>query len=379
MIGDGRYHDYQPLRSLASRDLNQAPVSLSRFHSFRDSMWPRILCVSFLLMRVKATWMTKLPRNFIDTYEHVYGKSSVPTAQLKEDLAILKQGAEEGFMVPALGASSFSSGNSVATIASVDILGYVHGLADQFLKLLDLDKWNEEAHEQEMLHLEELQNSVEQMATSLKDDWSFVAKRHLDLDQRQTDLDQQQKDLGEKLDRLKAEERELDRRDEELRRKEQERQAEAERLRQRRQSWSFSASADPIICPEDADGHKAEEFCVDYKGPATVMCFDRLGKLQSIDFVGVCDEDGQNCQSRDAEWVGEQWRFDVIRRTFKYRNVSGQKVADVSCAGNWTSEVPPTSMPDPDWLQAFNHGRSFLLHARQPRIADGPSFEPFFA
>ena len=304
--------------------------------------------------------MTKLPRNFIDTYEHVYGKSSVTTAQLEEDLAILKQGAEEGFMVPALGASSFSSGNSVATIASVDILGYVHGFADQFLKLLDLDKWNEEAHEQEMLHLKKFQNSVEQMETSLKDDWSLFAKR--------------QADLGEKLDRQKAEKRELDRRDEELQRKEQERQAEAERLRQRRQSWSFSASADPIICPEDADGRKAEEFCVDYKGLATVMCFDRLGKLQSIDFVGVCDEDGQNCQSRDAEWVGEQWRFDVIRRTFKYRNVSGQKVADVSCAGNWTSEVPPTSMPDPDWLQAFNHGRSFLLHARPPRIADGSSF-----
>lgn len=342
-------------------------------------MWARILCVSFWLMTVKATWMTKLPRNFIDTYEHVYGKSSVPTAQLEEDLAMLKQGAEEGFMVPALGASSFSSGNTVATIASVDILGYVHGFADQFLKLLDLDKSHEEAQEQETLHFEELLKSAEQMEKSLKDDRSFAEKRRLDLDQRQADLDQGQKDLREKLDRLKAEERELDRRDAELRRKEQERRAEAERLRQRRQSWAFSASADPIICPEDADGHKAEEFCVDYKGPATVMCFDRLGKLQSIDFVGVCDEDGQNSQSPYAYWVCEQWRFDVNRRTFKYRNVSGQKVADVSCAGNWTSEVPPTSMPDPDWLQAFNHGRSFLLHARQPRIADGPSFESFFA
>ena len=217
-------------------------------------------------MTVKATWMTKLPRNFIDTYEHVYGKSPVTTAQLEEDLAMLKQGAQEGFMVPALGASSFSSGKTVATIASVDILGYVHGFADQFLKLLDLDKWNEEALEQEMLHFEKLHNSVEQMETSLKDDWSFVEKRHLDLDQRQANLDQQQKELGEKLDRLKAEERELDRRDAELRRKEQERQAEAERLRQRRQSWGFSASADPIICPEDADGRKAEEFLCGLQG-----------------------------------------------------------------------------------------------------------------
>ena len=40
-----------------------------------------------------------------------------------------------------------------------------------------------------------------------------------------------------------------------------------------------------------------------------------------------------------------------------------------------TSEAPPSSTPDPKWLDAFNGGRSFILHARQPRITDGPSFD----
>ena len=34
-----------------------------------------------------------------------------------------------------------------------------------------------------------------------------------------------------------------------------------------------------------------------------------------------------------------------------------------------------TDASDPKWLDAFNGGRSFILHARQPRITDGPSFD----
>lgn len=40
-----------------------------------------------------------------------------------------------------------------------------------------------------------------------------------------------------------------------------------------------------------------------------------------------------------------------------------------------TSQALPSSTPDPQWLDAFNGGRSFILHARQPRITDGPSFD----
>ena len=52
-----------------------------------------------------------------------------------------------------------------------------------------------------------------------------------------------------------------------------------------------------------------------------------------------------------------------------------RKVADVSCEADWVSEELPSALPPSSWLAAFNGGRSFLLHALQPRIADGPAFD----
>ena len=94
----------------------------------------------------------------------------------------------------------------------------------------------------------------------------------------------------------------------------------------------FTRFAPTAAQSKDSNGRVLEELCIEYKGPATVMCFDEFGMLQSVDFVGVCDEFGRNCQSMDAEWVGEQWRWDVQKKVFLYRNVSGQTL----CLQRWT-------------------------------------------
>lgn len=184
----------------------------------------------------------------------------------------------------------------------------------EFKELLDWDKEHEEQQQDSWEKVDELRKSGKMQHESIDADLSR-------LQGAKDQIDQEQASLTRKI--------------EEQRRREEELKEARRRLDAQRSAWSFSSRGDPIICPENADGEKAEEFCVEYKGPATVMCFDQLGKLQSLDFVGVCDEDGQNCQSPDAEWVGEQWRFELTSRKFLYRNVSGQKVADVSCHRNW--------------------------------------------
>ncbi|CAL1144601.1 unnamed protein product [Cladocopium goreaui] len=360
---------------------------------------------------------TKLPANFINFYE------PLSQEELAADLKHLKDGAENGFMLAmprslgrlGLTHKSLLDGGSFLDLPGVP--GWIQHAAQpfmtqlrEFMQLLDWDKQHEESQEDSWRRVEELRRSGKMNQESIQADLSRLEKEKEELDKEHEQLKENLKESRQKEADLKAargrleeterEEREARKKLEAERRRleeteRQEREArkklEAERRRleeqarqerearerleaERRRSWSFSARGDPIICPENGNGEIVHDLCVEYKGPATVMCFDRLGKLQSLDFVGVCDEDGQNCQSPDAVWVGEQWRFDVSSRQFLYRNVAGQKIADVSCGGNWTSEAP-SSTPDPKWLDAFNGGRSFILHARQPRITDGPSFD----
>ena len=220
----------------------------------------------------------------------------------------------------------------------------------EFMQLLDWDKQHEESQEDSWRRVEELRRSGKLNQESIQADLSRLEKEKEELDKEHEQLKENLKESRQKEADLKAargrleeterEEREARKKLEAERRRleeqaRQEREARERLEAERRRSWSFSARGDPIICPENGNGEIVHDLCVEYKGPATVMCFDRLGKLQSLDFVGVCDEDGQNCQSPDAFWVGEQWRFDVSSRQFLYRNVAGQKIADVSCGGNW--------------------------------------------
>lgn len=260
--------------------------------------------------------------------------------QLRADLNHLVGGAKTGFAlaipehVSRLGMSreSLLGGGHLTLPGQFQqaVQGFVQQLRE-FSKLLDWEKEHEEAQEESQKRLEELRKNAKLREEAVK---SEIAKTEKELEdvKKQEQRSQEKRRESEKLE---EELREARRRRDEAERQQREAQERAEAER-RRTSWSFSARGDPIICPENTDGDIAEEFCVEYKGPATVTCFDHRGKLQSLDFVGVCDEDGNNCQSPEATWVGEQWRFDVASRQFLYRNVAGQKVADVSCSSNWT-------------------------------------------
>ena len=262
--------------------------------------------------------------------------------QLAEDLKHLRDGAQNGFMVAVpepLHGLSLSQGFFLDGVSTLALPGSLQQVVTsvwrqlgEFRKMLDLDKKHEEAQEEGWRRLEELRKSAENQK-SIQDDLSRLEdqqelKRQTQESQRQTE---ELKRKQEETERMQRQEREARRQREEAARLAREAQQRLEAGRR----WSFSARGDPIICPENANGDVAKDFCIEYKGPATVMCFDRLGNLQSLDFVGVCDEKGHNCQSPDAFWVGEQWCFDVKSRQFLYRNVSGQKIADVSCGGEW--------------------------------------------
>lgn len=134
--------------------------------------------------------------------------------------------------------------------------------------------------------------------------------------------------------------------------------------------YAFAALGDPRICPW-SDGKPIEHACIEYKGPATVLCYAKNGRLLTVDFVGVCYEDGTHCMADDADWVGEQWRFNLTSGQWLYRDVRESHVADVGCSA-WPSQRAPTQEPPPKFIQAFQAKRSFILHELQPRIIHGP-------
>ena len=255
--------------------------------------------------------------------------------ELQADLKHLQQGAENGFMLAmpeslrklGLTRGSFLEGGTLPDLPALggkfmqSAMAFMTQLRE-FNQLLDWDKEHEERQEDGWSRVEELRMNAKKQQDAMDAEMSRLESEQAQLAKTMEEARKQEDDLREARRRRDEAERKA---------KEAQERLEAER---RRTSWSFSARDDPIICPE-RDGQRAEEFCIEYKGPATVMCFDRLGELQTVDFVGVTDEDGQHPQAPDANFVGEQCRFDVKRREFLYRNVSGQKIADVSCSSNW--------------------------------------------
>mmetsp|Transcript_61533 Transcript_61533/g.170627 ORF Transcript_61533/g.170627 Transcript_61533/m.170627 type:complete len:178 (+) Transcript_61533:645-1178(+) len=117
-------------------------------------------------------------------------------------------------------------------------------------------------------------------------------------------------------------------------------------------------------------GQPLEDACVDYKGPAAVLCYAKDGRLLTVDFVGVCYKDGTHCMAADAWWVGEQWRLNLTSGQWLYRDARAKHVADVSCS-SWTSQKASSERPPPVFIQAFHGRRSFVLHELQPWIVDG--------
>jgi len=137
-------------------------------------------------------------------------------------------------------------------------------------------------------------------------------------------------------------------------------------------TYTFEARDDPMIIVYGKNGELLSER--HYTGPAVMLFFDESGRLSHIDFVGVCDCFGRNRQSPHADYVGEHARLHVQTGTWKFRDGCGKRVAEVSDR-EWDSEKQPHWRPSPKWLDAFSGGKTFVLHAYQPRVIEGPRFD----
>jgi len=336
-----------------------------------------------------STFGRYLPKHFMDKY--VFGARPTLTAQdLQSDIDSLISGAQSGFKLrpPCAGDDNDDACSALAVPGQQQsLLDSWMRTAERFTSYLGLQKRQEDQaweihHQQDMLD-----KSLKEQAKAMEQQQRDMARQLEDMKKQQERM-KEQKETTETQQRMVTEQKEAfekERRDfEEGQRKqrerieEQRREMEEARRRQaaeRRRLFSFTAAGDPRLCPIDENGDVIDEFCIEYKGPATVMCYDERGALQSIDFVGVTHEDGTCPQCKDADFVGEQWRFlPPSFREVKYRNVTAKHVHDVSCANDWESEARPSRMPSGEWLKAFDGGHSFVLHALQPRIVDGPSF-----
>lgn len=136
-------------------------------------------------------------------------------------------------------------------------------------------------------------------------------------------------------------------------------------------AYKFKAEGDPMIVIYDMEGKAIARH--HYYGPAVILFFDANGSLQHIDFVGVCDRDGKNRQSPNADYVGEQARLCVHTGGWKYRDGCGKQIAEVS-DHTWASEKPLAWQPPAEWLKPFEGGKTFILHAFMPQILEGPTF-----
>uniref|UniRef100_A0A7S4RIX2 Uncharacterized protein n=1 Tax=Alexandrium monilatum TaxID=311494 RepID=A0A7S4RIX2_9DINO len=137
-------------------------------------------------------------------------------------------------------------------------------------------------------------------------------------------------------------------------------------------AYTFKAQGDPMIIIYDKSGAAIARH--HYTGPAVMLFFDEGGHLIHIDFVGVCDSLGRNRQAPSADYVGEHSRLHVQTGRWKFRDGCGQFIAEVSDR-EWDSERQPDWCPSPDWLEAFRGGKTFVLHACQPLVIEGPRFE----
>lgn len=338
-----------------------------------------VLCgtvVALMMTSGASIFGIKFPKYFVDLYDYDT-KLPIPYQQLEADLETLRQGAENGFQFPCVDTSQGScraadlkpDGNNFVSNA----VNKLASSARRFYQHLTLQKTQEEREWEEQQLSGELLKNIEQGEVEMRQRRDEIVRQQSDMAKMQAAQQHQQEQLRIQQQQLEQEQQRWEA--EQRRLAEEKRRLEKERQEQQRRAWAFSARGDPRLCPEDANGNTLEKECIEYHGPATIMCFNVFGNLQSIDFVGVCEKDGSNCQSKEAYWVGEQWRYDLQNKTWKYRDVTGKHVADVSCANNWPTEALPSEQPLTAWLEAFNNGRSFILHAMQPRIMNGPSFQ----
>jgi len=142
------------------------------------------------------------------------------------------------------------------------------------------------------------------------------------------------------------------------------------------ETYLFKAEGDPMITVYDKHGKLIRSH--HYYGPAVMLFFDEYGHLKHIDFVGVCDRWGENRQSPQADYVGEHARLHVQTGKWKYRNGCGRSIAQVSDC-EWESEMPESWQPDLKFLNPFKGGKTFVLHAYQPRVIEGPLFDEIWS
>eukprot|EP00425_Heterocapsa_triquetra_P026231 CAMPEP_0195104256 /NCGR_PEP_ID=MMETSP0448-20130528/72987_1 /TAXON_ID=66468 /ORGANISM="Heterocapsa triquestra, Strain CCMP 448" /LENGTH=358 /DNA_ID=CAMNT_0040140059 /DNA_START=45 /DNA_END=1121 /DNA_ORIENTATION=- len=140
---------------------------------------------------------------------------------------------------------------------------------------------------------------------------------------------------------------------------------------------AFAAVDEPKICPLDTTTKRPiSSECVEHTGPAVVMCHDRHGSLRTIDFMGVCDEQGGHCMGADEYGGGELWRLEASTGKWKYFDNRGSPNA-FSCGDEWESQRHGEGLTAPrdDFFRAFQGAASFFLHGRQERVIQGPHFK----
>lgn len=136
-------------------------------------------------------------------------------------------------------------------------------------------------------------------------------------------------------------------------------------------TYTFKAEGDPMIVIYGKDRRVIHRH--HYLGPAVTLFFDESGRLDHIDFVGVCDARGSSRQSPWADYVGEHARLYVQTGKWRYRDGCSKRIAEVSDC-DWASEKPERWQPDVEFLNAFKGSKTFVLHACQPRVIEGPPF-----
>mmetsp|Transcript_89359 Transcript_89359/g.208016 ORF Transcript_89359/g.208016 Transcript_89359/m.208016 type:complete len:303 (-) Transcript_89359:123-1031(-) len=136
-----------------------------------------------------------------------------------------------------------------------------------------------------------------------------------------------------------------------------------------------NAYGDPEVCCV-WDNSSLTFTKVDVYGPFVTVCLNPDGTANALDFIGLCDRLGQNCQTSTAYYVAEIWRYEFSGSSFKYKDLRasiGGNNRHEFCA-DWGSVPEARGEPADTWLRPFGEGRSFFVWVEKPHVAvEGPS------
>lgn len=217
--------------------------------------------LALLVTGCLAEFGTRLPRQFVDTYEYAYGENrEISAEQVESDLEILLEGAQNGFMptprwealllsalpqealAPVLG---WAQKLSPVSETAMSLIGYATYQA-AFQQGLEEERYRESSSQAHMRKLEGVQKELHKSRMKMEAE-------------KQKALEEERR-LNEEGKKLNAERRRME--EEERARAEQRRRLAEEQERLRRQQWSFRASGDPRLCPHVACKQTIASACL---------------------------------------------------------------------------------------------------------------------